>query len=104
MGYSRRERETTVIFNEEEYTASIWTCSPVMIRRLDRLCKDLPDFYRCVLVDDKAQAKRYEVPKKLIRFGKPIVRTEAQREAARERGKANAARMMAAKAAKKADR
>ncbi len=88
MGYSRIERETTIIFNEEESTASVWTCSPMTMRKLDKLCDELPDTYRCVLVDDKAQAKRYEMPKKLVSFRKPKVMSEEQREATAERMRA----------------
>ena len=69
MAATRLERETTIIFNEEERKAMIWTCSPTMIRRLDKLVKHNSDAYRCVLVD--GDARRYEVDKRYIRFGKP---------------------------------
>ena len=69
MAGTRLERETTIIFNEEERKALIWTCSPTMIRRLDKLAEGYPDAYKCVLVD--GDARRYEVDKRYIRFGKP---------------------------------
>ena len=102
MNIPRIERETTIIFNEEESVASIWTCSPVMMRKLDKLCKDAPETYKCVLVDDKTPAKRYEMPKRYISFRKPVERvlTDEQKAALSERAKAM---RMAAKKAKEAE-
>ena len=101
MNIPRIERETTIIFNEEEPTASIWTCSPVMMRKLDKLCEDAPETYKCVLFNDKTPAKRYEMPKRYISFRKPVERvmSDEQRAASSERMKA----MMAAKKAKEAE-
>ena len=89
MATTRIERETTVIYNDEEKDALIWTNSPNVMRRLDKLVSACPESYRCVRVEGNGFAKRYAVPKKLIRFARPVVRTEARREAA----KANAERL-----------
>lgn len=85
MGYSRQEMETTIVFDDEEKLAHIYTASPVSMRKLDKLCHDHPGTYKRVWiecqVDGKVTAARYEAPSKYIRFGKPP--SEAQREAAR---------------------
>lgn len=99
---TRLERETTITYNEEEQTAQVWTCSPVTMRKLDKLCEELPDKYRCVMVDAAANARRYEMPKKLVKFAKPVERvmTDEQKAAASERMKA----MQAARKAKEANK
>lgn len=80
-------------------TATIYTSDRTKFTKLDKLCKELPDVYKCVWVDDvnagdgKPVGKRYQCPAKLVRFGKPIVRSEEQIEAARERGRQNADRL-----------
>ena len=88
MGYSRMEQETSIVWDEEEQIAHIYAASPVTMRKLDKLVAEFPDVYKCVWIDKDGSAKKYEVTKRLIRFGKPA--SEAVREAARERGKANA--------------
>lgn len=58
------------------------------MKKLDRLCEQHPDTYKCIWADEHIMAdgipmgKRYSVPKKLVRFGKPT--SEARREAARK--------------------
>lgn len=88
--YTRSERETTIIFNEEEKAAYVWTCSPVMMRKLDSRAQEFPESYQCVHVDDDGYAKRYKITKRLIRFGKPA--SEAQKERGRRVAEAMAER------------
>lgn len=90
MNYSRAEQETSIVWDEEEKVANIYTASPVTMRKLDKLCEQYAEYRRTAQEIDKSgrqTAARYEVPAKLIRFGKPIARimTDEQREAARER-------------------
>ena len=89
MNYSRAEQETSIVWDEEEKIAHIYTASPRTMRKLDKLCADCPTEYKVVCLErDKAgkqTAAKYEVRAKLIRFGKPVVRTEEQRQAASER-------------------
>lgn len=89
MNISRLEQETTIDFNAEEKTAEIYTADPVMIRKLDKLCEELPDIYQCTEVTQTGFGKMYTMPKKMVRFGKPIHReiSEEQREQMRERAK-----------------
>lgn len=74
MNYSRAERETTIVYDEEERIAHIYTASQITIRRLDKLCAEHPEVYRRTRTeteDQKITAARYECPSKYIRFGKP---------------------------------
>lgn len=73
----RAERETVILQDAESRAASIDNANPVTIRKLDKLAAQYPDVYRCVRVDDKYPAKRYEVSAQYIRFGKPA--SDAQR-------------------------
>ena len=78
MSYSRYEQETSIVWDEEEKIARIYTASPVTIRKLDKLCEGFSDTYKQVWAQDDGLAKKYEVNKRYIRFGKPA--SEAMRE------------------------
>lgn len=78
---TRAEQEVVIRWDAETRTASIDTADPVTIRKLDALAAQYPETYRLVSVDDLYGAKRYEVPAKYVRFGKPA--SDAQREAAK---------------------
>lgn len=75
---TRAERETVIVWDAESRTATINSADPVTLRKLDALAVQYPDVYRQVSEDTLYSAKRYEVPAKYIRFGKPP--SEAQRE------------------------
>ena len=81
-GYSRYEQETSIVWDEEEKVARIYTASPVSIRKFDKLCAACPDTYKCTWEQDDGLAKKYEVNKRFIRFGKPA--TEARKEHGRK--------------------
>ena len=89
MAYSRLEQETVIRWDEEEKLARIYTASPISMRKLDKLCEEAPEEYERVWTEEDAEgritAAKYEVFKDFIRFGKPRIVTEEQREAARER-------------------
>ncbi len=69
----RLERETTITFNEVEDTASIWTASEPMYRKLKKL-----GFYP---VEDRDRSATFEIPKKCISVRKPKILSEKQRAA-----------------------
>ena len=46
--YSRYEQETSILWNEEDKTANVYTASPVTMRKLDKMCERFPDDYKCV--------------------------------------------------------
>ncbi|MDO4548211.1 MAG: hypothetical protein Q4D04_08945 [Clostridia bacterium] len=82
---SRIEQETSITWEEEGKKATIYTASPVTMRKLDRLAEQHPEAWRAVWVDPSGYpAKKYEVEAKYIRFGKPA--SEARREANRRNG------------------
>ena len=78
---SRAEMETVIRYDAEERIAHIDTAMPAIVHKLDKLAEAYPGVYRCVGVDDRYGAKRYEVDARFIRFGKPA--SEAQRESCR---------------------
>lgn len=84
MKFIKQERETSIVWDEEEKIAHIYASSPISIRRLDKLVKDHPEIYKCVWIDKDGSSKKYEVSKNYIRFRKP--QSEAQKEAAKASG------------------
>lgn len=80
------EQETSIVWDEEEQIAHIYAASPVTMRKLDKLVSEFPDVYKCVWIDKDGSAKKYEVTKRLIRFGKPA--SEAMKEKARRMAEA----------------
>ena len=76
---TRYEMETIVSYNDEEREADVYTASKQVTRKLDKLCEQYPDTYRCVK-RNPLQAT-YRCPKSHIRFGAPT--SEARRQACR---------------------
>lgn len=100
MGYSRMEQETSVVWDEEEKVARIYTASQVSMRKLDRLCEAYPREYRKVWEekdgDGRVVAARYETGCKRVRFARPASearieqgRRIAQMAAERRKGEMN---------------
>lgn len=85
MAYSRVEQETSIVWDEEEKVARIYTASPVSMRKLDRLCEEHPAEYQRVWVetdaDGRVTAARYQTGCKMVRFKRPA--SEARREQGR---------------------
>ena len=86
------EQETTVNIPRGEKTAYIYSSDPVVIRRLDRLCKEQPSVYSCTKTNfymgtEEVCSKEYEIAeKRLIRFAKKREFTEEQLAELKERG------------------
>lgn len=78
------EREVIIRWSMADKVATIHADNPVLVRKLDKLCAEYPEAYRCTRADDPYGAKRYEVDVKLIRFGKPA--SEARKESCRQNG------------------
>jgi len=77
------ERETILNFNEEEKTASIWTASETVYRRL------LKRLGRAYLTEDGERQAVFVFPTAFIKLPKPKREaTEAQRQAAGRMGRA----------------
>ena len=79
--------DTTIRFDESEPVAEIYTASRREMNKLDKLCEQYPDTYKCVWIDTqimgdgKPNAKRYTMPVRLLRYAKPA--SEAKKAAAR---------------------
>lgn len=74
MNYSRAEQETSIVWDEDEKVAHIYTSSPVTMRKLDKLCAAYPDEYKRTWTEqsgERVTAANYTVPSKRIRYGKP---------------------------------
>lgn len=76
---TRAEQETVILWDAESRTATVDTADPVTLRKLEKLAAQYPEVYRLVSEDSLYTARRYEVPAKYIRFGKPP--SEARKEA-----------------------
>ena len=85
MTYSRAEQETSIVWDEEQKVARIYTASPATMRKLDKLCEACPDEYKQTWTETdkngRVTAAKYQVPAKLVRFAKPA--SEARKEAGR---------------------
>jgi len=75
MAYTRAEQETSIVWDEEEKVARIYTASPVSMRRLDRLCEEYPEEYRRIWEEKdkegRVTAAKYQTGAKRVRFSKP---------------------------------
>ncbi len=83
MRLARQEQETVINFDNGSQTASIYTASPQIMRRLDALAEAYPEHYR--LTGQTEVSKTYSCDKKLITMRKPRKQNEAHREWASER-------------------
>ena len=86
MAYSRMEQETSIVWDEEEKVARIYTASPVNMRKLNLLCEAFPREYLKVWAekdaDGRVTAARYETGCKRVKFVKPA--SEARIEQGRK--------------------
>ena len=78
MSLSRQEQETIILFNEAEDTATVDTCNPALIRKLDKLitCRENT---MITLIREDAHGKAYVIPKKWVKVSQPPMLTEEQR-------------------------
>lgn len=78
MQLSRYERETIILFNEAESTASVFTCNKRLLRQMQTLCEKYP----ALVHQDKNNGMgglSYTLPKKWVKIVPPQVRSEAQK-------------------------
>ncbi len=86
MELPKHERETIILFNEEEQKAEVYTHNRALKSKLDRYCKDHPAEFS--LVSKGNGAATYSVPKRLVSIRAPRAKkemTEAQRKDIAER-------------------
>lgn len=100
MAYTltKAERETIITFNEASADAVLYTASPIMMRRMDKLCETAPENYRehtnrREYVDGEYISKVYSFPKELIKLRpRKRVLSEEQKQAAIEQLRQNTQR------------
>ena len=85
MKISRYEQETIINYNAAEQTATVYTRDKTVMRRLDALVIEYPDYYR--IIGETDIDKTYEMPKSFVGYRKPRRLSDEQRNAARERMK-----------------
>lgn len=68
----RRERETIINFNEEDGTASVWTASETIYRRLIKL--------GYIPSQDNERSATFEMPKRDVRLPRPSRRQKMSEE------------------------
>ena len=88
------EQETTISFSRDNNDVDVWTSDTTMMTKLDRLCENSPNEYRCIEVgkslDGLLANKRYTIKnKKLVSFRSATTK----REISDEQRKALAQRM-----------
>lgn len=80
------EQETIIIFNEQDKTASVSTYNAVLVRKLEKLCREKPD--ECQKRQRQNGADEYIVPKKWIKVNPPRqMSAEAKAKAAERMSK-----------------
>ena len=81
------EQETTFVHCRSDVEAVVFTSDRLRMMKLDEMCEQFPDVYRCVWVDSQIMGdglpagKRYSIPARYVRFAKPA--SAAQLAAAR---------------------
>lgn len=79
MGLSNYEKESILLFNESEGTASFYTYNLVWQKRLKELCRQYPGQVR--LTDDNGiGGLTFELPKKWLKVSPPRVLSPAQKK------------------------
>lgn len=65
------ERETVILFNEAEQTASVYTFNPALQRQLAAFCSERPEAVKLMFEDNPDGVKEYSVPKSWIKIRPP---------------------------------
>ena len=64
------EQETVISFSRDSNTADVWTSDTTMMTKMDKRCKDSPEFYKCIEVsktqDGLLANKRYAINNKTL--------------------------------------
>ena len=82
MNLSRYEKETIILYNEEEPTADVYTHNMPLKQKLRRMAKESPK--DCVFVEkNSCGGETYRISKKLVQIRKPY--SEERRQKDRER-------------------
>lgn len=89
MALTKYERETLILFNEEESTAIVSTYNERLRNRLADFATKSDD---CCLINKGDGYEEYRIPKSWIKINLPRQYSEEQREKMAERAKVNLAK------------
>lgn len=78
MNLTRYEQEVVINLNADEDMATVYSANPVWIKKMDKLVQEFPEVFR--VKRQTEISKTYELPKRLVRIGKPRELSLAQRE------------------------
>lgn len=74
---TKYETETTILFNDEDQEATVYTCNKTLMKKLSGYCDKYPDQYTQIAIDD--YSKTFTVPKRFIAIRQPKTYTEEQK-------------------------
>lgn len=77
MALTREEQETVILFDNDSDEARIYTASPRMMKKLETLEENYPDYYRKIEQTDCS--KTFVCSKNLITLRKPRMETAEDR-------------------------
>jgi hypothetical protein len=86
------ERETSIIFNEADRTASVFTYNGALQRKLLKLCEERSDDAKHNRTNEFG-GMEFTVPKKWIKINASLILSDEQKQARSERAKANMAKL-----------
>jgi hypothetical protein len=87
---TQEEKETIILFNEADNTASVTTFNGALIRKLSALCETRPDEATGKGPDESGEFT-FTIPKRWIRVNAGQILTDEQKLERSDRGKRNAA-------------
>lgn len=92
------ERETIILFNDEETTATVETCNKTWKNKMRALCAESAD---CSLVFADEHCERYLIPKTWVKVQKPRSLSDEQRRKLQDSARRNFCKGVQADAANK---
>lgn len=75
MKLSKIEKETIILFNEEESLGKVYTYNKKLINKLDKFCEDFPESFS-FMREYEDGGKEYIVSKRYISIRKPVYRPD----------------------------
>lgn len=69
------EQEVVINFDRVDEFATIYTSDITWIRKMDKMCEECPDEYKCIQeskCNGNIVGKTYQFPKKLVSLRKPM--------------------------------
>lgn len=76
------EQEVVITWNAKDRLVNCFVSVPAIMHKLDKMCEENPEAYRCIETDKLGDYKRYEFSAKRISYRRPA--SEARKEAGRK--------------------